>query len=493
MKTHKQYDELVKEKYDDAIIRLIDRNPLLSETQKKTIYLYQDFLESKQKQIYVNKFGRTRYLKPLKSFQSIQTYLSEVINFGEFIKKEYKEATREDIDNYRIYLKKYTSEERAREKEEAKFKFSNIKIKRNPLARKDNTSKTYISQYTIEMYSNLIKRFYIWLYNKDDLLDSKVPELVSHLQKTKEVANTKKIDPNEVLTPEDEREMIEKTENPRDRAFISLLYESAGRIGEILCCNISSFEDKGQYGYIKLVGKTGTRRPVIIHSLPYLRRWINEHIYKDDRDAPLFIGFSHHNKYGRLSKRGASDILKRVGERAGIKKPLNLHHQRHSRLDYLYRTQGLNERDLRYLAGWSENTKMHLRYVHYGEDAVNEKLLKANGIEINKITKRDLAFNKRICSICKERFPDRPDLYEFPAESKYCVTCGTIIDESEAMKVQKLKEDEDNFIDELMEHYTTSPNISQKMKKTLFQSMNDNPLLMEKFKDIFYKNEFDKI
>ena len=92
------------------------------------------------------------------------------------------EAKKTDIDNYRNYLKRHTSEEAARDKI---CKKKGITIcKRNPLARKENKSETYISQYSVELYSNLIKRFYLWLYNRDNLVKGKVPKLVAHLQKT---------------------------------------------------------------------------------------------------------------------------------------------------------------------------------------------------------------------------------------------------------------------------------------------------------------------
>lgn len=182
-KTHIEYEKIVEKNCRSAIKRLIDNNPLLSEEQKNTLYLYQDFLESKQIQIYTSVRGKERELRALTSYQSLLTYIREIVNFGEFIEKKFEDAKREDVDNYRTYLKRNSSEERAKKKEEKKFALSKVKIKRNPLARKDNTNETFISQYAIEMYSNLIKRFYLWLYNRDNLFKGEIPYLVSHLQK----------------------------------------------------------------------------------------------------------------------------------------------------------------------------------------------------------------------------------------------------------------------------------------------------------------------
>jgi site-specific recombinase XerD len=218
--------------------------------------------------------------------------MKEAINFVEFIQKDFIKATRKDIDNYRYYLKKTSIQERARIKQDKWKKLSKNKSGRNPYANNRITKKTYIGQYSIEMYCNIIKRFYLWLYNRDNLIKGEVPHLVSHLQKTKYMENIKKIDPSEVLTTEDIKNMVESCRHIRDKCFISLLYESGARIGELLACNIGSYDDKGQYAYVKLVGKTGTRIPDIIHSLPYIRKWNNEHKYKDDKNALLFVSFT---------------------------------------------------------------------------------------------------------------------------------------------------------------------------------------------------------
>lgn len=68
---------------------MIDNNPLLSEEQKNTLYLYQDFLESKQIQIYTSVRGKERELRALTSYQSLLTYIREIVNFGEFIEKKF--------------------------------------------------------------------------------------------------------------------------------------------------------------------------------------------------------------------------------------------------------------------------------------------------------------------------------------------------------------------------------------------------------------------
>lgn len=94
--------------------------------------------------------------------------------------------------------------------------------------------------------------------------------------------------------------MIDVTDNLRDKAFISILYESACRIGEILNLKIKDVTID-QYGCVIMVdGKTGMRRIRLIESSPDLVMWINNHPKKQDRDAPLFIHILSNNKqYGK--------------------------------------------------------------------------------------------------------------------------------------------------------------------------------------------------
>jgi integrase/recombinase XerD len=81
--------------------------------------------------------------------------------------------------------------------------------------------------------------------------------------------------------------MIENATNLRDKAFISTLYESGCRIGELLPIKLRSvvFDE---YGAVLIVdGKTGMRRIRLISSVPLLANWISNHPFKNNPDAFL--------------------------------------------------------------------------------------------------------------------------------------------------------------------------------------------------------------
>src|SRR3990170_1809035 len=95
--------------------------------------------------------------------------------------------------------------------------------------------------------------------------------------------------PEEILTEDDIKKLVESANNLRDKAFILVLYESGCRIGEILSLRIRNvqFDD---YGAALIVnGKTGDRRVRIILSAPKLASWIEYHPLKKNTDAPLWV------------------------------------------------------------------------------------------------------------------------------------------------------------------------------------------------------------
>ena len=80
--------------------------------------------------------------------------------------------------------------------------------------------------WTKQLYKVTIRKFYKWLRNTEDY-----PEEVKWIKTT--VKNNNRMLPEELLSEEDIQKLIESADHPRDRAFISTLYESGCRIGEI--------------------------------------------------------------------------------------------------------------------------------------------------------------------------------------------------------------------------------------------------------------------
>jgi len=278
--------------------------------------------------------------------------------------------------------------------------------------RKDSTAGNYAIR---------LRHFFIWL-------DGGLTDKVSWIRKVKTMRNLQESD---LVTPSEIKKMISVCPVVRDRALISVLYDSACRISELLNAKIKDviFDDYG--AKIKVTGKTGTRTIRLIDSVLYLSEWINNHPYKTNNDAFLFINFSS-NRYGTPLFMGTAGIkLRTYAERAKLHKYVYPHLLRHSRLTWLAQKENFNERDLCIFAGWVNSSDMPETYLHYGEAEVDIKLRKAKGLQTEKESITDVQERKslepKICPRCKVLFPKNPEKWKQPATALYC-NCGMGLD-----------------------------------------------------------------
>jgi zinc-ribbon domain len=94
----------------------------------------------------------------------------------------------------------------------------------------------------------------------------------------------------------------------------------------------------------------------------------------------------------------------------------------------------LKEHTLRQFAGWTTNSGMPQKYVHYFGDEANQDLLIAYGI-LPKDEAFDTTIRSKYCPNCNS--PNQP-------EQNYCMSCGfvlTLTGYSELVEEQKKKED----------------------------------------------------
>ena len=84
------------------------------------------------------------------------------------------------------------------------------------------------SYWTVHTYKAILKRFYKWLN------DGEYPEQVKWIKNNIDKKDIKLPGNGELLNEEEILKLITVAEHPRDKALISILYESGCRIGEIL-------------------------------------------------------------------------------------------------------------------------------------------------------------------------------------------------------------------------------------------------------------------
>jgi site-specific recombinase XerD len=315
-------------------------------------------------------------------------YISTLGKIAEIIDYDFKKATKQDIKN---------------------------------ICSKINNSN--LAEWTKHDYLAALKIFYKFLYDTEE-----PPEIVKWIKPNK-VKNHKKL-PRELLTIEDTNAIADNTNNPRDRCLVLMLYETGARISELLGLKIKDLEFEEKYARVTLPdnGKTGPRKILIVASTPAILNWLKHHPRKDDKNAFLICGLDYRNKGLELNYRHVNQLLREAGKKAGVDKPMNPHHFRHSRATEL--ACKLTEAQLCKYMGWVIGSKEAATYVHLSGRDTDNAILEIYGLARteNKEVERFKPIECPRCSIIND-----------PA-AKFCNGCGLGLDEKSIMEYDKKKE-----------------------------------------------------
>lgn len=303
------------------------------------------------------------------------------------------------------------------------------------------------SCHTKHTFKVTLKKFYRWIEGIDER--GVYPKKVRWIKTGVKTSN--QMLPGDLLTVEDIENMISSAQKPRDRALVSVLYESGCRIGEIgkLRFKEISFDDYG--AKLTVSGKTGSRVVRIVNSAPYLREWMNKHPENKKPDSYIWINAYTHEM---LSYTRMVELLKRMGRNAGINKRIYPHLFRHSRATYL--ASRLTEAQMKSYLGWTQGSKMAGVYVHMSGRDTENAILAISGVEIEK-DKEDKRLQKKICIRCKE---------EHESAALFCRRCGMPLDKKDAEEIIKT-ESERNEADEIMNKLLNDPEVLELIKKKL--------------------------
>ena len=312
------------------------------------------------------------------------------------------------------------------------------------------------SPETKKCYKIIIKRFYKWIYQGENY-----PEVVSWIKTG--ISRSERNLPSEgdMLTEEDIQKILLAAEHPRNKAIIAMLWESGARVGEIanLLFKHVTFDEYGIKITVK--GKTGSRKIRLIFSTPYVSTWINNHPYKNDPNAPLWINIGPKNNKKPISYASIRKLLQVISKKADIKKKHNPHLFRHSRATFL--ANYLTEFQMNEYFGWIQGSPMASTYVHMNGAQIDNALLALNGIK-NEENKQSTNLQPRICPKC-----DTINQHD----TKHCNKCGSIIDLKYALEVEEQKEKELNLRKD-----------SDKLMDLLLKDKDVKALLLEKLGEL---------
>ena len=128
-----------------------------------------------------------------------------------------------------------------------------------------------------------------------------------------------------------------------------------------------------------------------------------------------------------LSYKSVRSTIAKIGERAGIKKPVNPHTFRHLAITN-WILDGLNEQEIKHRAGWSRgSTQMFKIYANFTDNEINERIFEKYGLKTED--KRHVTL--KACPRCSNVL--RPD-------DKFCSQCSLVLDRESLDQIQKHEE-----------------------------------------------------
>lgn len=312
-----------------------------------------------------------------------------------------------------------------------------------------------INERTKNDYKTLLKRLYKWIG------DGEYPDCVDWLKINYNAGNGKL--PEEMLVEEDVEELIRNAMNTRDKAMISLLWETGARIGELIDLTIGSIEDHKHGLKIVVDGKTGSRRLPLIESVPYLKQWLNEHPDRENKEAPLWVNIGQVNKDEPMAYRSIRKMLNDVKNRSEVDKPVNPHNFRHSRATYM--ATRFTEAQLCEWFGWVQGSDVPSKYTHLSGRDIDNDYARLHGIEEEKDHKKAKLIPND-CPRCGEKVPK---------DDRFCHRCGQaltvdateMLDSGEEELDKKFSEGEETIGELFMEYIDQKEGLKEEFKEYL--------------------------
>ena len=385
-------------KFDQEIQKIFSNNwsngRNLSEKQLETLQKYKDYYSNK-------KSSKGGMIKP----SSVWNALTTLRELGLYLGKPYEKAVKNDI-----------------------VEFFTVHLNGKSIA-------------TLSNWKVLVRSFYKWMYGMRK--KHEFPEVVDDERLEPVRAPPRKISAGDLFTKDDVLKMVSVCRSPMDKAIIGIWFEMGLRAKEYVSCNIDSVEfvSGGCKLYIE-DSKTEEGFVPLIQSAPYLQEWLMIHPHKDNPKAPLFIGL--HRYYGdRLLPNAINQKLKRVAQRAGIKKRIFTHLGRNisiTRLD-----GSLAVEDNARLHGITPTTVLNVYTRRSRKDAC-EKYFDLNGREKTEKEKFNEGLEKeklqpKICGNC-----DEVNSYD----RNYCQKCLRPIDLKTFGQLEQKKESKISELKEML-------------------------------------------
>jgi len=301
-------------------------------------------------------------------------HLSRLKNLTRLLEKEWKDSTKEDMKNIIFQIMDRYSDDG----QDTEYTYDHKKV-----------LKIFMRWYKLgnRRYQYCLKK-----YKSGDPLETE--DIVMKKPKSR-------LKRDDLISDEEKEWLLDACSNQRDKAIIDVALDGGIRPGELLTLRIKNvIQDKKGF-VINVEGKTGIRDVRLVQSTANLARWMTEHPFKENPNAPLWIALEK-TKYGRpLTYAAARSLLGRIHDKVKEKHPQfdkrifwNLFRHTEATKTAKWMSSAITKKR----HGWSPGSKMPDRYQHLINADVDEVIFNHYGIETDEDEKPKLPLK---CSICQ--------------------------------------------------------------------------------------------
>ena len=266
------------------------------------------------------------YLKVEKkySINTINTYITNISSFSEFVNKNFKNVEEEDIKKYLMHLNKNNISEKS-------------------VANKISSLKSFYKYLIIEKITS-----------KSPLDKIELPKIKKTLPKANILLNIPLNDKFDY----------------RNKAMIELLYATGLRVSELVNLKLNNINFDQEY--LKTMGKGSKERivPIGEYAMYYLKYYIDNYrndFLRDKESEYIFIS----NQSKKMTRQTFFLLLKKIAKKEGIKTYFSPHTLRHSFATHLLR-YGADLRSIQELLGHSSISTTQI-YTHVEKEKVKEE------------------------------------------------------------------------------------------------------------------------
>jgi site-specific recombinase XerD len=237
------------------------------------------------------------------------------------------------------------------------------------------------SVWTLREFKKTLRKFYQFHLEEED------PEILDFMTLTINESDKPKASFDELPQPKDIKSMVKQAESSRDKALVFLVWDTGGRIGEILNLKWKdvNFNEKG--AKIKIRHSKSMKRSVPIYeSVHHLREW-KQSTEKDSPEDHVFINNSkrgNNEKYfgNQLGYNSARKVFKNLCSNVERDFKDNPHAFRKGRATYLA-SQGWNSAQLCEFFGWNDFSTAKT-YIRMAKKDLDSAMKQTMGIEKNE-------------------------------------------------------------------------------------------------------------